>query len=608
MTAARCSLLAARCSLLALTLAPSPAQNDVMGAWVDSYVHTNGGTSSGLGVPWTNSPKNWIHLSVVPTTSNVFVWDNPGSYGTPGVPSVGPWPQRFSYGNPETHAFTNFVLDIPAGLGNLFCAGHTWLPDGRLFIAGGTRQYPDNLPGSPNNHYKGSKFIGIWDHTQIGNGFGGFDDLLWLRLTTPAAPNPSSTVQMAVDRWYPTVILLSDIRVMVAGGSERTDSSYCSSNAVPDGAWNTYEVFNLSINDWERPSPSSPPTLYQGPALSQVSSNPCFSSGRSTFGEYPRLHLASTNKVVIAGETNRHTQVRHDPAVLTPVWHNSVPGMPGIVQSSVYRGYGSAVWLPNVGNTPGGSDVLLILGGGAGQSVTSSSERFDAATLAVNPTAQSMNIGRMVQNAVLIPDGSVVVVGGSRNHYHHPNTQPPVACLTTEVYTQSVGWDLDADQVSPRMYHSTAALLPSGNLVSSGSYTRTSDWEIYVPRYFTGGNPPPTFAGTWAGPGFLTLQWGMTYTVQHDPLPAGVTIRALVLMRACSTTHHSDFDQRYIELTPQGGAYEAPNEINVTVPPVPNFAVGAPTTPGQVQAMPGYYMAFLVTSQGVPSPAKWVKL
>lgn len=576
-----------------------------MGAWVDSYVHPNGGTSSGLGVPWTNGPKNWIHLSVVPATSNVFVWDNPGSYGPPGVPSVAPWPQRFSYGNPETRAFTNFVLDIPAGLGNLFCAGHTWLPDGRLFIAGGTRQYPDGVPGSPSNHFKGSKFVGIWNPSNVANGFGGFDILLWNRLTTPAAPNPFSTVQMAVDRWYPTVILLSDTLVMVAGGSERTDSSYCSSNAVPDDAWNTYEVFDLSVNDWERLSPSSPPTLYQGPALPQVSGNPCFSAGRSTFGEYPRLHLASTNKVVLAGETNRHTQVRHDPAVLTPVWHSSVSGMPGVVLSAVHRSYGSVVWLPNVGNTPGGSDVLLLIGGGVGASVTNTTQRFDAAAFAVNPTAQLLNIGRMVQNAVLLPDGSVVVVGGSQSHYFN---QSPNACLTTEVYTQSAGWDRDADQVSPRMYHSTAGLLPSGNLVSSGGDTRTSDWEIYVPRYFTGGNPAPTFAGAWAGSTVMNLQWGMTYTVQYEPLPAGVTIRALVLMRPCSTTHHSDFDQRYIELTPQGGAYEAPNEINVTVPPVPNFAVGAPATPGPIRAMPGHYMAFLVTSQGVPSPARWVKL
>jgi len=571
-----------------------------MGAWVDSYRHPDASSPTG----WV--ARNWIHLAVIPNSNDVIVWDS----NSTNQQVAGGWPQRYSVGNPETHAFTNGIWTLPVGFGDLFCAGHTWLPDGRLFVAGGTTRYPTT--GA--DYYRGSKFVGIWNPNNVANGFGGFDDQLWLRLTTPAAPNPSSTVQMSVDRWYPTVILLSDTLVMVAGGSERSDSSYCSSNTVPDDAWNTYEIFNLSSNDWVRSSPSSPPIRYQGPALSQGSSNPCFSTDRSLFGEYPRLHLASTNKVVIAGETNRHTQVRHNPTIQTPVWHNSVPGTAGIVSSHVHRSYGSAVWLPNVGNTPGGSDVLLLIGGGFGSAptamVTPSTQRFDAAAFAVNATMQMLNIGRMVQNAVLLPDGSTVVVGGSLNHYHsNPlGASGAIACLTTEVYTQSVGWDLDADQVSPRMYHSTAALLPSGNLVSSGSDTRTSDWEIYVPRYFTGGSPAPAFAGTWAGPGFMVLQFGMTYTVQHDPLPPGVTIRALVLMRPCSTTHHSDFDQRYIELTLQGGAYEAPNEINVTVPPQPNFAVGAPATPGQVQAMPGFYMAFLVTSQGVPSQAKWVKL
>lgn len=267
--------------------------------------------------------------------------------------------------------------------------------------------------------------------------------------------------------------------------------------------------------------------------------------------------------------------------------------------------------LPNVGNTPGANDLLMLIGGGqGGQTVHADSRILDGATMGVG-LLQSMNIGRMVQNAVLMPDGSVTVVGGSSVYYQSTTATAADAVLTTEIYTKSGGWELDAEQVSPRMYHSTAALLPSGNLVSSGSDIRSnasgsnaSDWEIYVPRYFTSGNTVPAFAGLWAPPGFMQLNFNTTYTIDHASLPAGVTIRALVLMRPCSITHHSDFDQRYVELAPSD-AYESPDQIQVTTPPQPVFTTG--NNPGFVRVMPGYWMAFLVTSQGVPSQAKWVR-
>lgn len=536
---------------------------------------------------------------MIPNTNDVIVWDR----DTSNMQVAGGWLQRYSVGNPETHAFTNGIWTMPVGFGDLFCAGHTWLPDGRLFVAGGTTRYPQT--GA--DYHRGSKFVGIWDPVS-----GTWDPDLWARLTTPAFPNPHATVEMAVARWYPTVTLISRFKVLVAGGTEDTRYNSCSSNNAgqpQDAARDTYEVFDLSVPDWERTSQTAPPTLYDGPAYNTPPGGtpPGYvcggtSNGQplqySTFGEYPRLHWTTSCALVLAGESQWATRWRHDPLTLAQSYLSSA------VSTSVHRSYGSVVMLPNVGNTPGAHDLLMLLGGGqGGTTVQQTSRILDGSNMGVG-LLETMQFPRMVANAVLMPDGSVTVVGGSKFHYNSATATSSIAALTTEVYTKATGWDADAEQVSPRMYHSTAALLPSGNLVSSGSDIRTSDWEIYVPRYFTSGSTVPAFAGLWAPPGFMTLNFNTTYTIDHAPLPAGVTIRALVLMRPCSVTHHSDFDQRYVELTP-GGTYESPDQIQVTTPPQPTFTTGS--TPGFVRVMPGYWMAFLVTSQGVPSQAKWVR-
>src|SRR3954471_24666344 len=43
---------------------------------------------------------------------------------------------------------------------DLFCAGHAFLPDGRLLVAGGTSAYENKATGTP---YKGEKRVRIFD-------------------------------------------------------------------------------------------------------------------------------------------------------------------------------------------------------------------------------------------------------------------------------------------------------------------------------------------------------------------------------------------------------------------------------------------------------------
>lgn len=530
-------------------------------------------------------------MAVIPGTSNVIVWDYTGvnlPLGVPASPNGPQWIQRFSVGNPETGVFTNYVINMPAGYGDLFCSGHCWLPDGRLFVAGGNTLYPYAPPPPPTPplvapHFEGSRFVGFWNPAHFNTPpHYGWDFSLLTTFTPPRAMNKR--------RWYPTVTLISDHLVMVSGGSEDTRLSYCQGQL--DGAFNTYEVFDLAANNWEL-DPANRPRLHNGPMGSPLCNQ--------VLGQYPRLHLVSTNHIFLSGEWNGTSRVDHVSSNPIQMW--LLP-----VNSGSFRGSGSSVLVPNVGNTTLGRDELMIIGGGvSGQPSNNTSRRIDAgATNPVWGAPQVMQAGRMTANAVLTPNGDIVVIGGSSDFYFAgPN---PVPVLTTEVWDKTSGWRPDAAQISPRMYHSTAALLPSGRIVAAGGDIRTLDWEIYEPRNMANGQTIPQFQHAWSAPGIMNVTWGTDYVIPHAPLPVGVAISRVVLMRPCSTTHHSDMDQRYVELEtipPQPGVIVLPNSITVRMPAAPNWAG---TLQGSVTTPPGCYMAFLVTTQGTPSQAKWIRL
>ncbi|HJY64289.1 MAG TPA: hypothetical protein VJ455_09045 [Ignavibacteria bacterium] len=80
----------------------------------------------------------------------------------------------------------------------LFCAGHNFLPDGTLIVAGG------NLP--PINMYgaRGLKYTYKYDPVTEEWGFFG--------------SNPNEPIQMANGRWYPTLTLLSNGKILAIDG------------------------------------------------------------------------------------------------------------------------------------------------------------------------------------------------------------------------------------------------------------------------------------------------------------------------------------------------------------------------------------------------------
>ncbi len=147
----------------------------------------------------------------------------------------------------------------------------------------------------------------------------------------------------------------------------------------------------------------------------------------------------------------------------------------------------------------------------------------------------------------------------------------------------------------PRLYHSTALLLPDGSVVAAGGNPEGGthvQWdedpeeemrlEIFRPPYFFKG-PRPTIA---SAPAQCT--YGQTFQIAS---PQSTNIRWASLLRNCVTTHSFDGSQRLVDLDVIGrnGGF-----VTARVPENPNIAP------------PGWYMLFLVDNSGVPSVARWI--
>jgi hypothetical protein len=239
------------------------------------------------------------------------------------------------------------------------------------------------------------------------------------------------------------------------------------------------------------------------------------------------------------------------------------------------RVYGSAVLLP------GATSVLTVGGRLSSGAVTGTAEILDltAATPRWRTTGPLAHPRELAQT-VNLPDGTVLLLGGGAAFKYTGPVKVP------ELYDPATGrWTDMAPQQGGRMYHATALLLPDGRVMSmgqdSGTFARVA--EIYSPPYlFKGARPVISDA-----PSVVVRGDSLTVTT---PTPADIT--RVTLMRAGSTTHQVDHNQRDVPL-----AFTA-SATGVTAA-VPSNAHLLP---------PGHYMLFLVNRAGVPSVSRWVRV
>ncbi|MEQ1894769.1 MAG: galactose oxidase-like domain-containing protein, partial [Planctomycetota bacterium] len=440
--------------------------------------------------------------------------------------------------------FHNALLALPRGGGDFFCAGHAWTSDGRLLVAGGTEEYPDR-DDHDHDFITGGRLLYLYDP--------GFGDLgRWTR-----------QLDLAADRWYPTVLATGSGELLVAGGLD--------SAARP--AHTSYEVFPGDRAGSPGRGQHTARTLFSGPG-----------GPASEFELYPRMHLLRSGDLFVVGFDGASARGNH--ALAPGAW--TVMDAPELAARDEY----CSLVLP----VPfGGPEVVLVIGGAVPD--LAGVRRPVRKVEACQPGAPGapgwdwqlyppLNIARSHHNALILPTRALLVLGGRTS----ASDEPEQGTLVPELF-DGRRWRVLAPAASARAYHSTALLLPDASVLTAGGDHRAHDYQVFHPPYPFPAHPRPVLTGvppvlpySGVSPAWHTL----TFT-----LAPGEAFGHAALVAPGSVTHSLDFSQRYVELESSGAGATS---VQVRGPLDSNHAP------------PGHYMLFLVSAAGSPSLAAWVEL
>ncbi len=370
---------------------------------------------------------------------------------------------------------------------DVFCAGHAFLPDGRLLIAGGTKNY-ENLDMTPRLNYGGLKDSYVFD---------------------PDTESYEKVDKMEVARWYPTLVGLDDGKVLAAAGLD--DRGRMSQGQT--------EIYDPATKQW---------------TLSQTL--------KHVFPTYPSLTLMNDGRLFYSGGNQGYVP---GAASLEPgIWNlknnnfQKVNGLPDPIRTD----NSATVLLP-----PAQDQKVMIMGGArAGDSPeTETTNRTAIIDLdsSDNPSyVQGPNLKNATRypSAVILPDDTVFQTGGSRGYrgaggdLHSAQIYNPATNSFTDAASPLVG----------RNYHSEAILLPDGRVATFGSDPLFGKFEmrieIYSPSYLFRGERPVISSGD------TELVRG---TKAGFSLPAGTNVKNVKLVRPSSVTHVTDVEQRSVDLT-----------------------------------------------------------
>ncbi len=333
-------------------------------------------------------------------------------------------------------------------------------------------------------------------------------------------------------RWYPTLAELGNGMVMAMSGLNGQGQITMNS-----------EFFNPSSRRWS-----------QGPVHG--------------FPTYPATFLTENGQLFFTGSNSGYgpsTAAWRTPGfwnVRTNIFR-PVPGLadPQDLETS------ASVLLP-----PAQEQTLMVLGGGGvGQSDSSTARTALIDVAAPDPHwVKGPDLAQPTRYpiTVLLPTDEVLVTGGSR-YYRGMHGSDNRDTRIYHVATNSFSWA--ASSITGRDYHSGGLLLPDGSVLTLGGNPLFGNHEDTAPQTFNQEidvyDPPYMFRG--ARPRIVTvpaiLKRRHSYLIKVSPASS---IRYLRLMRPDNPTHVTDVNERSIAVpfTPsvRGG-------LKVTIPSNPDL-------------------------------------
>lgn len=449
---------------------------------------------------------------------------------------------------------------------------------------------------------------------------------------TPGADNPVRPLFVQTDTWCSSGQFIGDGSLVQTGGDfegimkirhfepcpvdgmcDWVESAkealkngrwYASNQLLPDG-FTQIIVGGRNVFTYEfipNPSASTPTYL---PFLQQTSDP----QGDNL---YPFLHLLPDGSLFIFANRDSIILNYTSNAIL-----KTLPTIPGEPRN--YPSAGSSVMLP-LRAADGFEHVEILVCGGAQYGAFLNLSAFLPASqscgridiLAANPAwdMDMMPMRRTMGDMLLLPSEDVLIINGAQEGCQGWGyAKNPV--LSPVVYNPSMAkgerFTTMAPTTIPRLYHSTANLLPDGRVLLAGGnthqyYTFTGDFptelrvEAFLPSYLNSlyNNMRPTIL---QAPDRLTYNQNFEVRVAINMAPSDKIIK-LSLMSAPFSTHSFSQGQRLLslEVKPYSNGGENIYVISALSPLMPTLAP------------PSYYMLFAVNN-GIPSHSCiWVNL
>ncbi|CAI7800254.1 unnamed protein product [Closterium sp. NIES-53] len=332
--------------------------------------------------------------------------------------------------------------------------------------------------------------------------------------------------QMTSKRWYPTAQLLPDGRIFIVGGA----------NVFGNLAINSVQNNNPTFEFWPRKEGEGNYKLR-------------FLEETLPYNLYPFVHLLPSGHLFIfAGQ--RAILLNYT----TNTVYRTLPPLDvsrfGPANTNIFRSYpvtGSSAML-QLSSADGYTPRILICGGSSSAADLTNRDNRTGACLGCaapatatcglispmdpNPkwTYEIMPVARVMPDAVLLLDGTVLICNGGRRgfqglkqSYAGGDVRTPVIYTPTNPPGKRF-WQVPESSRYARMYHSSALLLWDGSVLISGSNPND--------RLTTRGTYPTQFAVDRFAPPYL--QWGVLRNVLWK-VPTTITLNTLFSVRLNTT-------------------------------------------------------------------------